>query len=77
MNTPQSPGHYKEGGIEVIDILRAKLTSEELKGFYKGNILKYVMREGKKNGVEDLKKAQVYLYWLIEAKESKKESDKK
>ena len=77
MNTPQSPSHYKEGGVEVIDILRAKLTPEELKGFYKGNILKYVMREGKKNGVEDLKKAQVYLGWLIEATERKKESDKK
>lgn len=28
--------------------------------------MKYVIRHEKKNGVEDLKKARVYLDWLIE-----------
>lgn len=67
----KQPPHYKQGGMEVIKILRAKLSPEEFEGFCKGNILKYVMRSKHKNGVEDLKKAQVYLKWLIEAEEKK------
>ena len=64
-----SPEHYKQGGIELIDILKAKMSPEELKGFYKGNVLKYVTRADHKNGVEDLKKASVYLGWLIDIEE--------
>lgn len=69
-NNATSPSHYKTGGLEVITILRKKLTPEEFKGFCKGNILKYVLRADKKNGSEDLKKAQVYLKWLTEAVEA-------
>lgn len=64
-----SPDHYKVGGIAVVDIWKAKLTKEELRGAYKANILKYVMRGDYKNGVEDYKKAAVYLQWLIESYE--------
>ena len=70
-----SPEHYKQGGMQVIDILKAKMSSEEFKGFCKGNVLKYVMREAHKNGVEDLKKAQVYLGWLIEEEEKDANSE--
>ena len=42
------------------------MTEDELKGFYKGNVLKYMLRHEKKNGKEDLEKAKVYLNWLIE-----------
>lgn len=66
-----SPTHYKQGGLELIDIWRAKLTPEEFKGLCKGNVLKYVIRESHKNGLEDLKKAQVYLGWMIEMEEKK------
>jgi hypothetical protein len=38
---------------------------QEYKGYLKGNCLKYLWRYEYKNGVEDLKKAQVYLGWLI------------
>lgn len=68
-----SPDHYKQGGLEVIDIWKAKLDTEELIGFFKGNVLKYVMRAEQKNGLEDYQKAAVYLNWIIEAKESKGE----
>mgnify|MGYP004458010889 CR=1 FL=1 len=64
-----SPSHYKQGGLEVIDIWRAKLDPEELVGFFKANVLKYVMRADKKNGLEDYEKAAVYLKWIIEEKE--------
>ena len=62
-----SPDHYKVGGLEVVDIWRAKLTQEEFRGVCKGNILKYVMRGDHKGGVEDYKKAAGYLQWLIES----------
>ena len=35
-------------------------------GFFTGNVLKYMMRWKKKNGIEDLQKARKYLDWLIE-----------
>ena len=35
-------------------------------GFIEGNIIKYICRYKRKNGVEDLKKAQEYLTQLIE-----------
>ena len=63
------PRHYTSGGIEVIDYIRAKLTPDQLKGYYVGNLLKYLSRADHKGGVEDYKKAQVYLRWLIELEE--------
>lgn len=74
-DNPVSPAHYKTGGIEVVDIWRAKLTKEEFKGACKANILKYVLRADNKGGVEDYKKAQVYLQWLVEAEEGEKKDD--
>lgn len=61
-----APNHYTVGGIETIDYIRAKLTVEELRGYYLGNLLKYLSRARHKDGLQDYKKAQVYLTWLIE-----------
>lgn len=61
-----APNHYI-GKIECIDYLRDKLTPEEFTGFCMGNVLKYCSRWRKKDGVQDLKKASVYLNWAIEA----------
>jgi hypothetical protein len=61
-----SPGHYASGGIECIDAIRAQLTTEELRGYYRGNIVKYLWRYRVKNHLEDLMKAEVYLGWLID-----------
>lgn len=63
------PSHYADKAIEVIDYIRDTLTGMELTGYCIGNVLKYVSRWRKKAGVEDLKKAQVYLGWAIEAAE--------
>jgi hypothetical protein len=60
-----SPSHYK-GEIECIKAIRASMSSEAYKGYLKGNIQKYLWRYEKKNGLEDLEKAHVYLGWLIE-----------
>lgn len=61
MTDPINPSHYQAGGIETIDILKAKLTSEEFKGFLLGNALKYLTRARLKNGLEDIAKARWYL----------------
>jgi hypothetical protein len=61
-----TPSHYTVGGIETIDYIRAKLTPEQLKGYYLGNLLKYLSRAQHKDGLQDYKKAAVYLNWLIE-----------
>jgi hypothetical protein len=64
------PSHYKTGGIECIDAIGS--ATEDLRGaeaFYVGNAIKYLWRWKKKNGVEDLKKAEWYLQRLIKQQE--------
>lgn len=63
-----SPAHYNHNhkGIECIQAIEAALNPEELRGYYKGNVLKYTWREQYKNKVEDLQKANYYLNRLIE-----------
>ena len=46
------PPHYKDGGIETIDFLQAKLSREEFIGYLKGNVLKYGSRLGKKGAID-------------------------
>ena len=60
------PEHY-QGGIECIDAIEEALTAEEFAGFCKGNVLKYLWRSNKKNGIEDLQKAKWYLDRLIDS----------
>jgi len=65
------PSHYQgRFGLEAIEVVRNFMTTEEIRGFYKGNVLKYILREAKKNGLEDLKKARKNLDWLIEEMEN-------
>ena len=58
--------HYEGASIQPIDLMWADFTKEEMVGFLKGNALKYLLRYQKKNGVEDLEKAQVYIGWLMD-----------
>ena len=54
-----SPAHYNDGKIEVIDYIEDKKL-----GFCLGNVIKYVSRAGKKDPekeIEDLNKAKWYL----------------
>ena len=60
------PDHYTQGGIECIDAIRAAL-GPEFQDYCIGNVLKYVWRCKHKNGIEDLRKAMVYLNWAIDA----------
>lgn len=65
------PAHYQRGGIETIDYIRATLGDEGFAAYCLGNVLKYVSRFREKDGVQDLKKAQVYLGWAISAQEQR------
>lgn len=67
MDNVNHPQHYTKGGVECIDAIRASMTKEAFAGYCKGNVMKYIFRYEDKGGVEDLKKAQVYLGWLIDA----------
>lgn len=58
------PAHYQVGGIEAIDYIAAKL-GDGFRAYCVGNVLKYASRWQAKNGVEDLRKASVYLCWAI------------
>lgn len=64
------PAHYTSGKIEVIKIMEDQLTSEEYRGYIKGQVIKYITRERYKNGLEDLKKARWYLDRLIKKMEN-------
>lgn len=61
------PDHYKsKTGLETIDVIEA--FCDDLNGieaFCTANVIKYICRWKKKNGLEDLKKARWYLDKLI------------
>ena len=57
-----SPSHYDLfDGIEAIEIIARSLTKEEFRGYCFGNLLKYRLRCGKKDDVnQELSKADKY-----------------
>lgn len=57
--------HYTQFPIQVIEFCQVNNLS-----WCASNVVKYVCRENKKNGVEDLNKALTYLACLVVYKES-------
>jgi hypothetical protein len=63
----KKPARYnKKGKLECWDVI----LDQEM-NFLEGNIYKYIWRYKEKNGIEDLKKARVYLDKLISEVEKK------
>ena len=62
------PTYYSQNGFSPIDAFKKGLISqEELLGFIKGNVIKYVIRAGKKDdAVSDIDKAINYLELMKE-----------
>ena len=57
--------HYDAGGIKSLDVIRAKLTPEQYKGFLLGNVIKYSLRLNHKGQAQaDAEKLSEYAYWL-------------
>lgn len=77
-NKVNHPDHYQNiAGVEAIDILNDVV--KDLPGKQAAmlwNSMKYLLRFQKKNGVEDLKKAQNYLQYLINDIEAVQEAAK-
>ena len=67
MNKVQGSPHYREGGIEVLDVLKAKMSRVQYEGFLLGNVIKYSLRcnfTGRE--IEDIKKCRHYCDLLLE-----------
>jgi hypothetical protein len=58
--------HYMNQRVQPIRYMHQSMSDEAFKGFLKGNIIKYIMREDRKNKQEDVAKALVYMNWLNE-----------
>ena len=69
-----NPDYYKNKAIETIEVIRNELTSDEFRGYLKGQIFKYLARHRLKNGVEDLKKAQWYMNYLVKFEQEMEEA---
>jgi len=59
-----NPTHY-QGEVECIEAIKSSMSHEAFKGYLKGNIIKYIWRFERKNGHEDLLKAQWYTNKLV------------
>lgn len=61
--------YYDAGGIETIEVIKAKLTPEQLKGYLLGNVIKYISRLNfKGTAVRDAEKLKFYANWLEQLK---------
>ena len=67
MSKDANSSYYDVGGIEVLDVIKAKLTPEQYQGYLLGNALKYQMRMMHKTPdapLRDAEKAANYAAWL-------------
>ena len=58
--------HYKDMPVQPWAVMEAVLTPSEFRGYLKGNIIKYTMRAGRKEGSADAGKARPSLQQLAE-----------
>ena len=62
--------HYKTMPMQPWDVMEIVLTREQFRGFLLGNVIKYSMRAGKKEGSDDAEKARHYAQKLREFDEA-------
>lgn len=62
-----SPTHYQTGLIETINSIKNILGHEKFQAYCIGNVIKYLSRYREKNGLEDLKKAETYISFIIKS----------
>lgn len=76
-NRPESE-HYHTGKIDVWAYGEENFSLDEVTGFHRMNVLKYVSRYGKKGGYNrtDLEKAKVYIEKLLELHDKCRAGDK-
>ena len=78
MAVDEKSTYYDQGGYETIDIIKAKLTPEQFKGYLLGNLIKYSCRLNWKGMPErDAEKIDVYSGMLKEFLSVESEEDSK
>lgn len=71
---PRKSSHYQLTLLQPLEIMQRTMTNEEFIGFLKGNIIKYSIRGGHKDGEspeKDLTKVETYSRWLKVAQAGK------
>lgn len=65
------PTHYETGKFECIEVMEEALGKDVVIDFCLANAFKYLYRSKRKNGLEDIKKAQWYInrYIMLSEKE--------
>jgi len=69
MSKDKKSNYYDVGGIETLDVIKAKLTPEQYNGYLLGNAIKYQLRMMHKTPdapERDAEKAANYSKWLSE-----------
>ena len=61
LNKQVAGSHYKDLPIQPVEYIYANAV-----GYFEGNVIKYVSRWRKKNGIADLEKAKHYIELLIQ-----------
>ena len=64
-----SGNHYKEMAVQPWELMESVLTHEEFVGYLKGNVIKYSLRAGRKEGSDDLGKCRHYMMKLREVQD--------
>ena len=59
--------HYTAQDIEPIEYMRGSMSAREFQAYCRGNVIKYVSRYAMKDGLRDLRKAKVYINWMIDS----------
>lgn len=76
VNMVDSPAHYTNGGVDVIEVIEdaVKCAEEPEYAVHQSQVIKYIMRMWLKgNPLQDAKKARWYLNRLIDKLESNNE----
>lgn len=71
-NVIEHPPHYTAGKVECIDAIESAVMGlDPDEAVHVANVMKYIWRFKRKNGLQDLRKAEWYLKRLIERQESR------
>ena len=71
LNVQVAGNHYKDQPIQPVEYIHANGI-----GYFEGNVIKYVSRWRKKNGLADLEKAKHYIELLIELEAKNAEQER-
>ena len=68
------PSHYETGKFECIEVMQEVFGTEAVQNFCVCNAFKYLYRHRRKNGKEDIEKAEWYIkkYLSLEAENDTK-----